>query len=80
MTVVENINRKVVRLPLRAQEEVLGIVEQIEARYSDAGVESVDDTAEHPLDLLLKISIDGPPDLAERHDYYAHGKLEDQPS
>lgn len=78
MTVVETITRKVVQLPPKAQEEVLEIVEHIESRYSheNSEIEKVDGDT-HPLDLLLEISIEGPPDLAERHDFYAHGKLED---
>lgn len=32
----------------------------------------------HPLELLGKLpKIDAPPDFSERHDFYAHGKLED---
>jgi hypothetical protein len=78
MTVADAINQKVIQLPPKAQEEVLEAVENIEARYASAGKNGGDDNAErHPLDLLMEISIDGPPDLAERHDFYAHGKLED---
>ncbi len=68
MNVAETIQQKVYRLPLKAQQEVLEIVEQVESRYQ---------TKEHPLTIIAKIQIDGPPDLAERHDFYAHGKLED---
>lgn len=71
MTVVETIQQKVYRLPFEAQKEVLEIVEEVENRYH------AKQAAEHPLTLLGKIQIDGPPDLAERHDFYAHGKLED---
>lgn len=32
----------------------------------------------HPLELLGRLpKIDAPPDFSERHDFYAHGKLED---
>ncbi len=71
MTVVETIQQKVYRLPLQAQQEVLEIVEQVESRYKN------EQKGEHPLTLLAKIQIDGPSDLAERHDFYCHGKLED---
>lgn len=78
MTVVETITQKIVQLPPKAQEEVLEIVEHIESRYSHENSEIEDaDGGTHPLDLLLRISIEGPADLAERHDFYAHGKLED---
>ncbi len=70
MNTAETIQQKVFHLPPQAQEEVLEIIEQIEQRYQKQ--ENV-----HPLDLLAEIRIEGPPDLAERHDYYAHGKLED---
>ena len=70
MTTVETIQQKIVQLPPQAQEEILEIVVEIAERYQDK------QTA-HPLDLLAEIRIEGPPDLAERHDYYAHGKLED---
>lgn len=77
MTVAETINLKVGQLPPKAQEEVLEIVEHIEHRYSLDEEELPEGKSRHPLDLLLEISIEGPPDLAERHDFYAHGKLED---
>lgn len=73
MNTVETIQQKVIHLPPQAQAEVLEIVEQIERRYqAETGKETV-----HALDLLAEIRIEGPTDLAERHDYYAHGKLED---
>ncbi len=82
MNSVETIQQKVFQLPPKAQAEVLEIIEQIEQRYQ------TEDTAEdnrkqngeaiHPLTLIAKLSVDvGVTDLAERHDYYAHGKLED---
>lgn len=71
MNTVETIQQKVFQLPPEAQEEVLEIVEQIAERYQIK--ESV-----HPLELLGRLpKIDAPPDFAERHDFYAHGKLED---
>jgi len=70
MNVAETIQQKVHRLPFEAQKEVLEIVEQVESRYQPK--------TEHPLTLIANISIDmGVTDLAERHDFYAHGKLED---
>jgi hypothetical protein len=72
MTVVETIQQKIYRLPLQAQQEVLEIVEQVENRYQ------TEQKAEHPLTLIANIAIDmGVSDLAERHDFYCHGKLED---
>lgn len=78
MTVAETINQKVNHLPVRAQEEVLEAVEQIEERYSELA-NNGNSTKEnrHVLDLLAEIRIDGPVDLAERHNFYAHGKLEE---
>jgi len=74
MNVVETIRQKVIHLPPKAQEEILEIIEQIEERYQAAdGKETV-----HPLTLIRKMAIDvGVPDLADRHDFYANGKLED---
>jgi hypothetical protein len=72
MNVAETIQQKVYRLPLKAQQEVLEIVEQVENRYQ------AKPPAEHPLTLIANMSMDvGVTDLAERHDFYAHGKSED---
>ena len=74
MNTVETIQQKVFQLPPKAQEEVLEIVEQIEERYQ---AEDKKETA-HPLTLIREMAIDvGVTDLADRHDFYAHGKLED---
>ncbi|MCY7347549.1 MAG: hypothetical protein LH614_15195 [Pyrinomonadaceae bacterium] len=71
MNTLETIQQKVFQLPPKAQEEVLEIVEQIAERYQIK--ESV-----HPLTLIRELAVDvGVTDLAERHDFYAHGKLED---
>lgn len=80
MNTVETIHQKILDLPPRAQEEVLEAVELIEDRYGakEPAVETNSvQSSLHPLELLAQIRIEGPPDLAERHDYYAHGKLED---
>lgn len=80
MTTVETINQKVIHLPQKAQEEVLEAVERIEEKYVEPSPTSEGNSGQdgrHVLELLAEIQIDGPPDLAERHDYYAHGKLED---
>lgn len=77
MNVVDTIHQKVVHLPPKAQEEVLEIVEQIEERYHSGSETNGMNAEPHVLDLLAKIQIDGPPDLAERHDFYANRKLED---
>ncbi len=74
MNVVETIRQKVIHLPPKAQEEVLEIIERIEERYQ---AEDKKETA-HPLTLIREMAIDvGVTDLADRHDFYAHGKLED---
>lgn len=79
MSTIETIKEKIQRLPVAAQEEVLEAVRQIEQRYQEK--ESAEQTgapeAVHPLTLLARIKIDAPPDFAQRHDFYAHGKLED---
>ncbi len=79
MNTVEIIQQKVFQLPPQAQVEVLEIVEQIEQRYQRA--ETTEENGEkqvvYPLSLIAKMAVDvGVTDLAERHDYYAHGKLE----
>ena len=72
MNVVETIQQKVYRLPLQAQREVLEIVEQVENRYQ------TNQPTEHPLTIIANMALDlEVTDLAERHDFYAHGKLED---
>ena len=73
MNVVETIRQKVIHLPPKAQEEVLKIIERIEERYQAADKKE----EVHALTLLAQIRIDAPPDFAERHDFYAHGKVED---
>jgi len=79
MNVAETIQQKIVHLPPKAQEEVLEILEQIEQRYQtkQSFVEQNGEVV-YPLTLIAEIAIDaGVTDLAERHDFYAHGKLED---
>ncbi len=74
MNITETIQQKVYRLPLTAQQEVLEVVEQIEERYQAKDEKQ----KEHPLTLIANMAKDlGVTDLAERHDFYAHGKLED---
>ena len=81
MDVIETIREKVFRLPPQAQEEVLRQVEQIEERYSNeekGANNNGTETRKHPLTLIKELAVDGlPPDFAARHDFYAHGKLED---
>lgn len=54
-------------------------IEQIEERYRSEETETKngDGESKYVLSLIAELAIDGPPDLAERHDFYAHGKLED---
>ncbi len=78
-TTVETIQQKITHLPTDAQEEVLEIVKIIEKRYTekDKPSENLDDV-EYPLTTIGKIRIDFEhSDLAERHDFYAHNKLEE---
>jgi len=81
MSTIETIQEKIQRLPLAAQEEVLAAVHQIERRYQEeaSATEQKDTQAVvHPLTLIAQMAVDvGVTDLADRHDYYAHGKLED---
>lgn len=80
MTVAETINQKIVHLPPKAQEEILEIIERIEVRYSENNnsVNKNGEDGRHVLDRIAALAMDmGVDDLAERHDYYAHGKLED---
>ncbi len=81
MNTVETIQQKVVHLPPQAQAEVLEAVEQIEERYHGEKLiaeQNGDEKTAHPLELLGRLpKIDAPPDFAERHDFYAHGKLDD---
>ena len=75
MNIAETIQQKIIRLPPKAQEELLEIVEQIEERYQTADKKE----EVHALTLLAQISIDaGVTDLAERHDFYAHGKSDNK--
>ncbi len=80
MNTVETIQSKLIHLPPEAQEEALGAIERIEARYRSvhrrAGNGDMDQSKDL-LELLSEIKIEGPADLSERHDHYAHGKLEE---
>lgn len=72
MNIIETTQRKVIQLPPQARNEVLEIVEKIEERYQ------TENKRDHPLTKIVKIAKDiGVTDFAERHDFYANGKLED---
>lgn len=79
MTVAETISQKVVHLPIRYQEEILELVEQIEVRHKNGKtVHTENNGTKHALTLIAEMAVDmGVTDLADRHDFYAHGKLED---
>lgn len=82
MNTVETINTRVSHLPLQAQEEVLQAIDRIALRYPETGSHSTleDGNGEyiHPLTAIANLAMDvGVTDLADRHDFYAHGKLED---
>ncbi len=76
MTVAETIQQKVDHMPPQVQEEVLNAVQLIEVRYLNG--KNIGETEDrYILDILADIQIDGPSDLADRHDFYANGKLEE---
>jgi len=80
MNVVDTIHDKVFHLPREAQEEILEMVEQIEERYhhvnEPAGTNG-SGLKRHPLRMIADLAMDvGMTDFAERHDFYANGKLE----
>jgi hypothetical protein len=80
MNMVETIQSKLIHLPPKAQEEVLGAVERIEARYQSMHRRDENGYrggSKNLFDRLAEIRIDGPADLSESHDFYAHGKLEE---
>ncbi len=79
MNTIETIQKKVHRLPTEAQEEVLDAIEQIEKRYKINGNSNGQNVEnEHPLTAISKMSKDvGVSDFAEKHDFYANGKLEE---
>lgn len=80
MTTVEAINRRLSSLPPKAQEEVLEAVEKISVRYRSDQISEHGNggSAVHPLTLIKELATDvGVSDLAERHDFYIHGKLEE---
>ena len=78
MNTVEAIQQKIIHLPPQAQEEVLEAIEQIERRYWAKENKEQNGEAVYPLTVIADLAVDvGVDDLAERHDYYAHGKLED---
>ena len=81
MTTLETIHQKVIHLPPKAQEEVLEAVERIEEQYQVEDVansENGKSEGKHPLTLIAELALDaGVTDLAERHDFYAHRKVED---
>jgi hypothetical protein len=81
MNVADTIREKVFHLPPKAQEDALREIERIEVRYSrveNHPNKNGDKTLKHPLTLIAELACDvGVTDFAERHDFYAHGKLED---
>lgn len=81
MNTAEIIHEKVRHLPPKAQEQVLEAVEQIAERYNlDDSPNDKNGETEfvHPLTLIANLATDtGVTDLADRHDFYAHGKLEE---
>lgn len=81
MNVVETIQDKVFHLPRAAQEEVLEMVERVEERYQHLNEPAKTNGAglkPHPLRMIADLATDvGVADFAERHDFYANGKLED---
>ena len=66
--------------PLSEQEQLklaALIINRISDKPASANSEKKP-TTEHPLTTIRKMAVDvGVTDFAERHDFYAHGKLED---
>jgi hypothetical protein len=79
MNTVQTIYRKLSHLPPPAQEEVLAAIESIEERYADDDLsDNTNGNGPYPLAAIAELAMDmGISDLAERHDFYAHGKLEE---
>ena len=78
MTVAEKISHKIVHLPMTDQEEVLELVERIENFRNNKTSTPNGSEKKHSLTLIAEMAVDmGIKDLAERHDFYAHGKLEE---
>ncbi|MCY7376299.1 MAG: hypothetical protein LH472_10060 [Pyrinomonadaceae bacterium] len=66
--------------PLNIRKKSRAIVTLLDdVRPSETETANGDETeATHPLELLGRLpKINAPPDFSERHDFYAHGKLED---
>jgi hypothetical protein len=79
MNTIETIQEKIFRLPPAAQKEVLEAVEEIETRYKEnAASDKMNGGEKHPLTFIAELAKDvGVSDFSEKHDFYAHGKLED---
>ena len=81
MNVVETIQEKVFHLPPKAQKELLRQVERLEELYHISEAPKTTNgsgKATYPLRLIADLAMDvGVTDFAERHDFYANGKLED---
>ncbi len=81
MNVADTIREKVFHLPPKAQAEALRQVEQIEELYQvseDSAQSNGGNKEVYPLRLIADLAMDvGVTDFAERHDFYAHGTLED---
>ena len=80
MNVPETLTRKISNMPPQAQQEVLEAIEGIEEKYRSMSAEETNGTNEgkYPLDLIADLAMDvGVSDFAERHDFYAHGKRDD---
>ncbi len=85
--VQEIYTKTILPLPDAAKLEIATLIlEDVTGKTAGANGKLFDDTANgngdaavvHPLELLGRIpKIDAPPDFSERHDFYAHGKLED---
>ena len=78
MNVAEIISEKVVHLPISDQQEILELVENIESRRKQGkSMAPVDRKQKHPLTVIAEMAVDmNITDFADRHDFYAHGKME----
>lgn len=67
--------------PLNIRKKSRAIITLLDdVRASETEATNGDETeTTHPLELLGRLpKIDAPPDFSERHDFYAHGKLEEK--
>ena len=83
--VQEIYTKTILPLPDREKLQIATLIlEEVTGKTASDNRKSIDESIKqngepvHALTLLAQIKLEGAPsDLAERHDFYAHGKLED---